>query len=278
VNRVATKTVLVTGATGFVGRPVSRSLARRGHMVRAVIRQGTTARLEPEAANHPVESADLFAEPPAWWQRACTGIDVVVHLAWYAEPGKYLTSPRNLSCLAGTMALAEGAIAAGVRRFIGVGTCFEYDLAAGNLSVGTALKPLTPYAAAKAAAFLALSQTLPATGVDFAWCRLFYLHGEGEDQRRLAAAIRASLSRGAAIDLTSGNQIRDFLDVDEAGSRIAALVDSDRSGAVNVCSGIGITVRAFAEAIADEYGRRDLLRFGARPDNLTDPPCVVGVP
>jgi dTDP-6-deoxy-L-talose 4-dehydrogenase (NAD+) len=247
-------------------------------VVRAVIRRGTTARLEPNAAHDPVESADLFAETSAWWQRACAGIDAVVHLAWYAEPGKYLTSPRNLSCLAGTLALAEGAIAAGVGRFIGVGTCFEYDLAAGTLSVDTALKPLTPYAASKAAAFLALSQTLPAAGVDFAWCRLFYLHGEGEDRRRLAAAIRDNLSRGAAIDLTSGQQIRDFLDVDEAGSRIAALVDSARSGAVNICSGVGITVRAFAEAIADEYGRRDLLGFGARPDNLTDPPCVVGVP
>ncbi len=278
MNSVAIKNVLVTGATGFVGRRVTRCLARHGHMVRAIIRQGTQARLEPGAAKDPVESSDMFAEPPAWWQRACTGIDVVVHLAWYAEPGKYLTSPRNLSCLSGTLALAEGAIAAGVRRFIGVGTCFEYDLAAGNLSVDTPIKPLTPYAATKAAAFLALSQTLPAAGVDFAWCRLFYLHGEGEDQRRLAAAIRANLSRGAAIDLTSGKQIRDFLDVDEAGSRIAALVDSDRSGAVNVCSGVGITVRAFAEAIADEYGRRDLLRFGARPDNVTDPPCVVGVP
>jgi nucleoside-diphosphate-sugar epimerase len=49
-------------------------------------------------------------------------------------------------------------------------------------------------------------------------------------------------------------------------------------GAVNVCSGVPVTVRELAERIADEYGRRDLLRFGARPDNLTDPPVVVGVP
>ena len=38
-----------------------------------------------------------------------------------------------------------------------------------------------------------------------------------------------------------------------------------------------MTVRALAERIADEYGRRDLLRFGARADNLTDPPVVVGL-
>ena len=38
----------------------------------------------------------------------------------------------------------------------------------------------------------------------------------------------------------------------------------------------GSAVRELAEQIADEYGRRDLLKFGARPDNLIDPPCVVG--
>jgi dTDP-6-deoxy-L-talose 4-dehydrogenase (NAD+) len=52
---------------------------------------------------------------------------------------------------------------------------------------------------------------------------------------------------------------------------------SDRQGPVNICSGVPITVRQLAEQIADQYGRRDLLKFGARPDNLFDPPCVVGV-
>ena len=42
-------------------------------------------------------------------------------------------------------------------------------------------------------------------------------------------------------------------------------------GPVNICSG-SRTVRALAERIADEYGRRDLLRFGARPDNMPIPP------
>jgi len=46
---------------------------------------------------------------------------------------------------------------------------------------------------------------------------------------------------------------------------------------VNICSGHPVTVREVAESIADEFGRRDLLRFGARADNPVDPPCVVGV-
>ena len=52
---------------------------------------------------------------------------------------------------------------------------------------------------------------------------------------------------------------------------------SKKQGPVNICSGVPITVRQLAEQIADEYGRRDLLKFGVRPDNLFDPVYVVGV-
>jgi dTDP-6-deoxy-L-talose 4-dehydrogenase (NAD+) len=164
-----------------------------------------------------------------------------------------------------------------VRRVVGIGTCFEYDLTTGNLSIETPLLPLTPYAGAKAAVFLGLSQWLPAQSVEFVWCRLFYLYGEGEDSRRLVPYIRSSLSAGQVAELTSGNQVRDFLDVRVAAEMIVDAAFGDRIGAINICSGIPITVRTLAEHIADEYGRRDLLKFNARPENLIDPPRVVGI-
>ncbi|NBO42819.1 MAG: NAD(P)-dependent oxidoreductase [Betaproteobacteria bacterium] len=200
-----------------------------------------------------------------------------MHVAWYAEPGKYLDSSKNLDCLMGTLQLAKGAAQVGVTRIVGIGTCFEYDLTGGMLAIDTPLRPLTPYAGAKAAAFMALSQWTPKQGIEFAWCRLFYLHGEGEDSRRLVPYLRSKFAVGELAELTSGNQIRDFIDVREAGRIIAETALGHAQGVVNICSGIPITVRQLAESIADEYGRRDLLRFGARQDNLIDPPCVVGV-
>lgn len=268
--------MLLTGGTGFVGRQVMRALDRAGVEIRAVVRSGSAGRL-PVAAAAVIESPDLFAEPAGWWAEACAGVDTVVHVAWYAEPGQYITSPRNLACLAGTLRLAEGSLDARVRRFVGVGTCAEYDLSLGQLSTTAPLDPSTPYAAAKAAAFLALSRYFAQAQVSFAWCRLFYLYGEAEDARRLVPYVRQQLAAGLPAALTSGNQVRDFLDVAEAGQRIADVALSDRCGAVNVCSGEGITVRALAERIADGYGRRDLLQFGANPDRPGDPAVVVGV-
>lgn len=273
-----TGTVLLTGACGFVGRQVLRALAKRGVQVRVVVREGSQGRVPVlDAIEKLIVTPDLFGETADWWSETCKGIDTVIHVAWYAEPGRYLQSAKNIDCLAGTLQMAKGAARAKARRFVGIGTCVEYDLAGGVLSVDTPLRPATPYAGAKAAAFMALSQWLPSQNVEFVWCRLFYLHGEAEDQRRLVPHLRSKLEAGEPAELTSGNQVRDFLDVREAGRLITDIALSGKQGAANICSGIPVTVRQLAEQIADEYGRRDLLSFGARPDDPLEPPSVVGV-
>lgn len=267
--------VLLTGATGFVGRALARELAGRQTDLTCVIRSGSAHRLPVPART--VETPDLFAQDADWWADTCAGADLVLHAAWYAEPGKYLTSPRNLDCLAGTLALAQGAARAEVRRLVGIGTCFEYDLSLGHLPVNTPLDPQTPYAAAKTATFLTLSRWLPQEGVSFLWARLFFLYGEGEDPRRLVPYLHRQLQAGQQAELTEGTQIRDYMEVREAARMIADDALGGVEGATNIASGKGRTVRALAEEIADIYGRRDLLEFGARPQNLTDPPVVVGL-
>lgn len=270
--------VLLTGATGFVGKQVLRQLASHDVRLTVVVREGKQSSLEDNSSiDTVILSPDLFAETAEWWASALQGIDTVIHCAWYAVPGLYLQSPKNLDCLQGTLNMAKGAALTGVRRFAGVGTCFEYDLSHGMLSVETPLKPLTPYASSKAAACMALSQWLPSQVIEFVWCRLFYLYGEGEDARRLVPYLRGKLAAGEPAELTSGNQIRDFMDVAEAGRLIVESALGAVQGPVNICSGVPITVRQMAENIADEYGRRDLLKFGARSDNLIDPACVVGL-
>jgi len=270
--------VLLTGATGFVGKQVLNELLHRGKKVRLVVRPDK----EKELSAFPgiesiVTSQDIFAEETNWWAEVCAGIHTVIHVAWYAVPGCYLSSEINLDCLIGTLQLAKGAARSGVMRFVGIGTCLEYDLSTGSVSTNHPLLPLTPYAAAKAAAFTSLSQYFDQQKIPFSWCRLFYLYGQGEDSRRLVPYIRRQIAAGEPVKLTSGTQIRDFLDVSEAGRQIVEVSLTQFEGAVNICSGIPVTISQLAEKIADEYGRRDLLEFGARPNNAFDPPCVVGI-
>jgi dTDP-6-deoxy-L-talose 4-dehydrogenase (NAD+) len=269
---------LLTGATGFVGRQVLNEIIRQNCRVRLVVRDGKQSLLPRASAIEAViATPDMWTETEAWWRDVCQGVDTVIHVAWYAEPGKYLQSPKNLDCLTGTLRIAQAASEAKVRRFVGIGTCFEYDLSAGRLSVSVPLRPTTPYAEAKVAAFTTLSRDLPQRGVEFVWCRLFYLFGEGEAEGRLVPYIRGKLNAGEPAELTRGNQIRDYLDVRDAGRMIVEAARGAAQGAVNICSGTPMRVRELAERVADDYGRRDLLHFGARPDNLVDPPYVVGV-
>jgi len=274
VNRI----ILLTGATGFVGRKILASLLARSLRVRLVVRTGGQNSIEMNSQiESVVTSDDIFQEDLGWWKNVCCGVDTIIHSAWYAEPGIYLQSPKNLDCMVGTMTLAKACVEVGVRRFVGIGTCFEYDLAEGYLSIETPLRPVTTYAATKAATFLALSQYFITSGVEFAWCRLFYLYGDGENPKRFVPYVRSRLAAGEVAELTSGSQTRDFLDVSVAGKDIVNIACSEYEGAINICSGVPVTVRALAEKIADEYHRRDLLCFGARSENLVDPPCVVGL-
>jgi dTDP-6-deoxy-L-talose 4-dehydrogenase (NAD+) len=269
--------VLLTGATGFVGRKILSALQQSDADIRLVLRVGTETRLPDNAPQDRVITPDLFSENEAWWAEACRDIDTVIHAAWYMEPGNYLQSIKNIDCLQGTLRLARGAIIAGVCRFVGIGSCAEYDVSNGYLDINTPLKPKNIYASAKAAAYMLLSNWLPPQHVEFVWCRLFYLYGDGEDSRRLIPYLRKMLESGLPAELTSGKQIRDFLDVCEAGKMICQAAFSQAQGPINICSGVPITVRALAEKVADEYGRRDLLQFGIRQDNLFDPPFIVGI-
>lgn len=274
------KTVLLTGATGFVGSQILACLAKKTDVqVRLVVRKKSES-LFRDMSN--IESIfitnDLFTEDDDYLNKICQNVDVLIHAAWYVEPGKYLESPLNIDCLKGTLSLAKAAAKNRVLRFVGLGTCFEYDLEAGVLSTSTKLNPTTPYAAAKAAAYIFLSNYFSAANISFCWCRLFYLYGIREDERRLVAYIKSKLSKGEIVNLSRGQQVRDFLNVTDAAHSIVEKALSNESGPVNICSGTGVSIKEIAEKIADQYGRRDLLAFGTRKDNLVDPPIIIGVP
>lgn len=273
-----TKRVLVTGARGFVGQNLLAILEQEDVELTLVLREDSRKLPSIPGVTKIFTTPDMFSESQSWWEEACQGIHTIVHLAWYVEPGKYLDSPKNLDCLTGSILLARAAAAAGVKRFVGVGTCFEYDLEPGYLSVQTPLRPLTLYAATKASLFMTLSRWFPPNAIEFAWCRLFYLYGAGEDDRRLVPYLRLHLESGLPADLTDGSQIRDFMDVEDAARIMSEIILGEQQGPVNVCSGTATSVRELAENIAEEYDRLDLLNFGGRTSHPFDPSCVVGIP
>jgi nucleoside-diphosphate-sugar epimerase len=197
--------------------------------------------------------------------------ELCIHLAWYAVPGKYLNARENLDSLNASLNLASQLADLSCQRFVGMGTCFEYDFSYGYLSESSPTKPLTLYAATKVALCTVLEQLSQNTGMEVAWARLFYQYGPFEDERRLVPAVISSLLRDEVVKTTKGEQIRDFLHIADVASAIWSIVSSNLSGVINIGSGQPITVRDIVSQIASILDKSDLIDWGALPYRPNDP-------
>ncbi|MDQ3609405.1 MAG: NAD(P)-dependent oxidoreductase [Actinomycetota bacterium] len=255
--------VLVTGASGFIGSHAIAPLLAAGHEV------------------HAVSSREPAADAGAIWHRAnllesaeviaAVRPDVLLHLAWYTEHGRFWTAPDNVRWVEASLALLRTFVAVGGRRAVLAGTCAEYDWSGEEPldESETPLRPATLYGAAKHALHAVALAYAAQVELELAWGRVFFLYGPGEAPGRLVPAVARALLAAEPARTTAGTQVRDLLHVHDVATAFAALVDSDVSGAVNVASGEGVALREVIELVAQAAGRRELLELGAlhsRPD------------
>ena len=264
--------VLVTGASGFIGSNVVRKLIAEECEVYALIRPtSNTWRLKDVIHSVRIVPCDLSStgELDKWLKQILP--ELCIHLAWFAEPGKYLNSPENLRCLSESVHLVERLANLGCRRFVGTGTCFEYDLNLGYFSEESVTKPRSLYSASKLALQLILEQLGRVTGMEVAWVRLFYQYGPFEDHRRLVPSVTCSLLRKEEVKVTKGEQIRDFLHVEDVAAAIWAVAGSNLSGPINIGSGKPVAVRDMVTRIGTILDRLDLIALDALPYSESDP-------
>jgi nucleoside-diphosphate-sugar epimerase len=270
-------TVLVTGASGFVGWPVvgARRAAEGG--VAALVRPGSNRdRLADLADRIQILEADLKDTDALAGLLARVRPEACIHAAWYAEPGKYLVAPENLDSLRASLALLEELAHAGCAHVVGVGTCFEYAMTSVPLKEDSPTKPTTLYAAAKLAFNLVAAQRLKQLGIGMAWARLFYIYGPFEDGRRLVPAAIAALAANKEFATTSGEQVRDYMHIADVASALCDLSRSRLDGAFNVCSGEPVTIAGLMQTLGELLGRGELIRLGAYPNREWDPMYVCG--
>jgi len=197
-----------------------------------------------------------------------------VHLAWNPTPGNDLDGHGNIASLTASIALLDVLAKIGCRRVAIAGTCTEYDTDLGYLSEDSPTKPRTLYAATKLALHLVTQRYAQLGRFESIWLRFFYLYGAYEERRRLVPSVILSLLRGEPPRLTGGDQVKDYLHVEDVVSAVWAVATSNLTGVVNVGSGRPVAVREVATRIAEHVGRPDLLRFGSLPYARHDPMFV----
>lgn len=184
----------------------------------------------------------------------------LLHLAWYVEHGKFWNAIENLDWLRASLHLVRQFAENGGERIVTAGTCAEYDWTQASpfSEYETPRQPQTLYGAAKYALFLTLEKFADISPLSFACGRIFFPFGANEPPNRLLPSVIRALLGDKPAETSHGNQIRDFLYVEEVAEAFVALLDSDVSGAVNIASGEGIKLKEVVEIVAEIIGKPEL--------------------
>ncbi|MEO5844656.1 MAG: NAD(P)-dependent oxidoreductase [Caldimonas sp.] len=235
--------VAVSGATGFVGGHVVAALERAGHEPTLWLRPSAP----PSTSRHRVARIDIGGPPDQPFELLGRP-DALIHLAWGGLPN-YQSLHHFERELPAHYAVLKRLVEEGLSTLVVTGTCFEYGMQSGSLAETVEAAPANPYALAKDALRRQLQALQRERPFALTWARLFYLHGEGQAESALWPQLRRAVESGAAtFAMSGGEQLRDYLPVEQAADHLVALA-SRRSdlGIVNVCSGRPTSVRSLVE-------------------------------
>ena len=255
--------VAVTGATGFIGRHVLAELEARSVETIALVRSASAKSIDHSSSR--IVELDLHDAPSNAFELMGRP-DVLIHLAWSGLPN-YKSLHHFEQELPAQYRFLKSLVESGLLNIVVAGTCFEYGMQSGPLSEDVAPHPSNPYGFAKDALRCQLEYLKSAFPFNLTWARLFYLYGEGQAESSLLPQLMQAAERGDPVfNMSGGEQLRDYLPVTEVARHLVSLALTKRDlGAVNVCSGIPISVRKLAESWVKENGWSIALNLGHYP-------------
>jgi nucleoside-diphosphate-sugar epimerase len=252
---------LVTGGTGFIGGRFVEQLARGGDEIFPLARSGLAGTIRADIFDAQ-QMGDLIT------QIKPTHLALV---AWTTEHGAFWEDPDNEAWRAANAALAESFLAAGGKGILGVGSCAEYAWDGTLLAEDRSLiRPRTRYGTAKAELWTEIERLCTHYGASAVWARVFFVYGVGEHPNKLVSSLVRSGIRGDHAAVRDPDRRLDLVHVDDVARALAVLAQGRASGAFNVATGIGATVREVAGLAGASLAPADTVNMRERE------PDVVG--
>lgn len=258
------KKILVTGATGFIGKYVIEELLERGYSIVASssdIKSASQKNWYNYVTYIPfnlkyfddnVNYFEFFKEP-----------DLLIHLAWEGLPNYKAdfhiseNLPRHFSFL-------KNIIKNGLKDLTVTGTCLEYGMIEGCLSEEMNVDPHIAYGIAKNELRIKLENLSKTHPFNFKWARLFYMFGEGQNSKSLISQLDCALENGEEVfNMSGGEQLRDFLPVKLMAEYIIEIAVQNKTlGIINCCSGNPVSVKDFVLNYLDKKEKKIKLNPG----------------
>lgn len=272
--------VFVTGATGFVGRHFVNAAVLRNHKVFCLRRNGNNIKNK-----FPSEIVWQDGNLDQLLSRDIKNIDVLVHFAATGvSPRKATWEELYYWNVATLLRLLKVAYEGGVKKIILAGSQIEYGLSSNEydfIPPTASLRPTTPYGASKAAGFELAHGFCADNGLPLVYKRIFSAYGTGQHENNFWPSLRKAAISGHDFPMTVGDQIRDFIPVEEVALNFVRSVEDkdpkDGNPLVeNVCTGIGQSVREFAEYWWLYWKAKGQLKLGEIPSRKNEPMRFVG--
>jgi|SRR5581483_7074999 UDP-glucose 4-epimerase len=268
--------VMVTGAAGFIGRWVARTLSKHGAIVYPVVRNRTTARVIFERYEITAEPIGADLEDTEQIRELVTALkpEVIFNLVGYGvdrterdERTAYRLNAQVGFTLCQVLSSQSSSLGRG-QALVHVGSALEYGFFDGDLTEDVEPHPTTLYGKSKLLGTQLIAQCCSAYGVRGIVARLFTVYGPGEHEGRLLPTLLRAAKTQEPIALTTGEQERDFTYVEDVAEGLLRLgaTQTGWGEIVNLASGQLTSVRKFAETAAELLDiSSERLVFGARP-------------
>jgi len=258
--------VLVTGATGFIGRHLIPALQKRNLEIVATAFEEDPAPFPWLASCH-YSSLDLasdFSKENLFARFECP--DLLIHLAWEGLP-RYRECFHFETNLPRHYAFIKNLVVHGLSDVTVAGTCMEYGMCEGCLSENLPTAPDNAYALAKDTLRKFLTELRRTTPFSLKWPRLFYLYGPGQNPRSLLAQLDHALDTHQSVfNMSQGEQERDYLPVEIAAEKLARIACQRAvEGVINCCSGKPVTVKDLVTQHLAKKNRTIELNLGYYP-------------
>ena len=266
------KKILVTGASGFIGRHTLTPLLQAGYEVHAVSfkkkkENETSIKWHQTDLKNSTQTQDLIGKIQPTH---------LLHFAWCAEPGKFWTDPENTQWVEASFNLIKKFHAQGGKRVVISGSCAEYEW---NKSIysekATSENPATLYGKCKQELQIKVEAFCHEVDLSLCWGRIFFVYGPYEHPARLVSSIVRSLLKNEPAECPHGNQKRDLLFVEDVASGFVSILENEITGIVNIGSGEGVALKDVIKTIGDKIGRSNLIQMDTLLSPANDPPILV---